>query len=103
MPTILHVHDNLAKQLDLGSKDMGNEHIQQDVYDMLDQHIFLKNLTLGADTLVDEDHKSINLATSHQITKCPLLEVVDQKLESVDSLSDQIVVVNHTAEHDEGV
>jgi hypothetical protein len=81
MPTILHVHDNLAKQLDLASKDMGNEHIQQDVYDMLNQHILLKNLTLGADTLVDEDHKLVNLATSHQITKCPLLEVVDQKLE----------------------
>jgi hypothetical protein len=63
----------------------------------------LKNRTQGANDLVDEDHKSVNLATSHQITESPLLEVADQKSESVDSLSDQTVAVNHTAEHDDGV
>jgi hypothetical protein len=79
---------------------MGNQHIQQDVHDMLDQHILRKNLTWGAHALVDEDHKWANLGTSHQT---PLLEVVDQKFGSVDSLSDQTVAVNRTAEHDDGV
>jgi hypothetical protein len=101
MPAIQHVHESVTEQLDLGSDYMGNE--QQDVHNMLDQHILLKNLTLGADALVDEDHKSSSLATSHQITESPLLVVSDQKFGSVNSLYDQSVVVNGTAEHDEGV